>query len=183
MQKMLQSSVSMVTCSIERRQIWSNARHGITALYYSRTQCLAELSSTGKRSTSATCQQKRRKTSFQTRRAAQHDYRHPDYPRHAVASRGTSPRKSSPFAARRCGPLPKSRSNSSKPSRTRPSLRSRTCACSRRSRSATQNCAKPWSIRRQRPRCSASSAARPPRCSRSSTPSSRARPGFVGLMT
>ena len=40
-----------------------------------------------------------------------------------------------------------------------------------------------WSIRRQRPRCSASSAARPRTCSRSSTPSSRAPPGFVGLMT
>ena len=50
-------------------------------------------------------------------------------------------------------------------------------------RSATQNCARPWSIRRQRPRCSASSAVRPPTCSRSSTPSSRAPPGFVGLMT
>ena len=46
-----------------------------------------------------------------------------------------------------------------------------------------QNCARPWSIRRQRPRCSASSAARPRTCSRYSTPSSRARPGFVGLMT
>ena len=50
-------------------------------------------------------------------------------------------------------------------------------------RSATQNCARPWSIRRQRPRCSASSAARPRTCSRSSTPSSRAPRGFVGLMT
>ena len=50
-------------------------------------------------------------------------------------------------------------------------------------RSATQNCARPWSIRRQPPRCSASSAARPRTCSRSSTPSSRARHGFVGLMT
>ena len=49
-------------------------------------------------------------------------------------------------------------------------------------RSATQNCAKPWSIRRQRPRCSASSAARPRTCSRYSTPSSRAQPGSVGLM-
>ena len=50
-------------------------------------------------------------------------------------------------------------------------------------RSATQNCARPWSIRRQRPRCSASSAARPRTCSRCSTPSSRAPRGFVGLMT
>ena len=49
--------------------------------------------------------------------------------------------------------------------------------------SATRNCARPWSIRRQRPRCSASSAARRPTCSRSSTPSSRAPPGFVGSMT
>ena len=50
-------------------------------------------------------------------------------------------------------------------------------------RSATQSCARPWSIRRQRPRCSASSAARRRTCSRSSTPSSRARHGFVGSMT
>ena len=40
-----------------------------------------------------------------------------------------------------------------------------------------------WSIRRQRPRCSASSAARRRTCSRCSTPSSRAPPGFVGSMT
>ena len=46
-----------------------------------------------------------------------------------------------------------------------------------------RNCARRWSIRRQRPRCSASSAARRRTCSRSSTPSSRAPPGFVGLMT
>ena len=50
-------------------------------------------------------------------------------------------------------------------------------------RSATRNCARPWSIRRQRPRCSASSAARRRTCSRCSTPSSRARRGFVGSMT
>ena len=50
-------------------------------------------------------------------------------------------------------------------------------------RSATRNCARRWSIRRRRPRCSASSAARPRTCSRCSTPSSRARPGFVGSMT
>ena len=50
-------------------------------------------------------------------------------------------------------------------------------------RSAMRNCARPWSIRRQRPRCSASSAARRPTCSRCSTPSSRARRGFVGSMT
>ena len=56
-------------------------------------------------------------------------------------------------------------------------------ACSRNSRSATQNCARLWSIRRQRPRCSASSAARRRTCSRSSTPSSRARRGFAGSMT
>ena len=55
-------------------------------------------------------------------------------------------------------------------------------ACSRNSRSATQNCARRWSIRRQRPRCSASSAARRRTCSRCSTPSSRAPRGFVGLM-
>ena len=35
----------------------------------------------------------------------------------------------------------------------------------------------------QRLRCSASSAGRPLTCSRSSTPSSRAPPGFVGSMT
>ena len=46
-----------------------------------------------------------------------------------------------------------------------------------------QNCARPWSIRLQRPRCSASSAARRQTCSRSSMPSSKAPPGFVGLMT
>ena len=56
-------------------------------------------------------------------------------------------------------------------------------AVQRDCRSATRNCARPWSIRRQRPRCSASSAARRRTCSRSSTPSSRARRGFVGLMT
>ena len=50
-------------------------------------------------------------------------------------------------------------------------------------RSATQNCARRWSIRRRRPRCSASSAARRRTCSRCSTPSSRARRGFVGSMT
>ena len=50
-------------------------------------------------------------------------------------------------------------------------------------RSATQNCARPWSIRRQRPRCSALSAARPRMCSRCSTPSSRAPLGFAGSMT
>ena len=51
------------------------------------------------------------------------------------------------------------------------------------SRSATRNCARRWSIRRRRPRCSASSAARRRTCSRCSTPSSRARRGFAGLMT
>ena len=50
-------------------------------------------------------------------------------------------------------------------------------------RNATRNCARRWSIRRQRPRCSASSAARRRTCSRCSTPSSRARRGFVGSMT
>ncbi len=40
-----------------------------------------------------------------------------------------------------------------------------------------------WSIRRRRPRCSASSAARRRTCSRCSTPSSRAPRGFVGSMT
>ena len=45
-------------------------------------------------------------------------------------------------------------------------------------RSATRNCAKRWSIRPRRPRCSASSAARPRTCSRFSMPSSRARPGL-----
>ena len=66
---------------------------------------------------------------------------------------------------------------------TRPSSPSRMCGCLRNCRIATQNCARPWSIRRQPPRCSALSAARPQTCSRSSMPSSRARPGFVGLMT
>src|SRR5262249_363861 len=45
-----------------------------------------------------------------------------------------------------------------------------------------QNCARPWSIRRQPPRCSASSAALPQTCSRSSMPSSRARLGFAASM-
>ena len=67
--------------------------------------------------------------------------------------------------------------------RLRRSSPSRTCGCSKKSRSATQNCARRWSIRRQRPRCSASSAARRRTCSRCSTPSSRARRGFVGSMT
>ena len=49
-------------------------------------------------------------------------------------------------------------------------------------KSATQNCARRWNIRRRPPRYSASSAARPPTCSRSLTPSSRARRGFVGSM-
>ena len=53
----------------------------------------------------------------------------------------------------------------------------------RNSASAMQNCARPWSIKPQRPRYSASSAARPRTCSRFSTPSSRAPPGFVALMT
>src|SRR5262249_20497210 len=46
-----------------------------------------------------------------------------------------------------------------------------------------QNCEKPWSVRRQRQRCSASSVARRPTCSRSSTPSSKALREFVELMT
>ena len=50
-------------------------------------------------------------------------------------------------------------------------------------RSATRNCARRWSIRRQRPRCSASSAGRRPTCSRCSTRSSRARREFAGSMT
>ena len=50
-------------------------------------------------------------------------------------------------------------------------------------RSATQSCARHWSIRPQPPRCSASSAARRRTCSRSWTPSSRAPRGFVGSMT
>ena len=41
----------------------------------------------------------------------------------------------------------------------------------------------PWSIRRQRPRCSASSAARRRTCSRCSMPLSRAPHGFAGSMT
>ncbi len=79
--------------------------------------------------------------------------------------------------------LPKNKSRCWKPSPTKRSSPSRTCGCSKKSRSATQNCAKRWSIRQRRPRCSASSAARPRTCSRSSTPSSRARRGFVGSMT
>ena len=54
--------------------------------------------------------------------------------------------------------------------------------CSKNYRSATRNCTRRWSIRRQRPKCSASSAARPRTCSRSSTPSSKAPHGSVGLM-
>ena len=75
------------------------------------------------------------------------------------------------------------KSRCSKPSPTKRSSPSRTCGCSRKSRSAMRNCGRRWSIRRQRPRCSASSAARRRTCSRSSTPSSRAPPGFVGSMT
>src|SRR5215510_9576888 len=51
------------------------------------------------------------------------------------------------------------------------------------SASAMQNCARLWSIRRQRPRCLASSAARRQTCSRCSMPSSRAPLGFAALMT
>ena len=58
----------------------------------------------------------------------------------------------------------------------------RTCGCSKNCRIATPNCAKPWSIRPLLPRCSASSAVRRRTCSLSSTPSSKARRGFVGLM-
>ena len=45
-----------------------------------------------------------------------------------------------------------------------------------------QNCERPWSIRLQPPRCSASSAARPRTCSRCSTLSSRAPRGFAASM-
>ena len=55
--------------------------------------------------------------------------------------------------------------------------------CSRSSASATRNCVRRWSIRPRPPKCSASSAARPPTCGRSSTPLSRAPPEFVGSMT
>ena len=53
------------------------------------------------------------------------------------------------FAERKCVPSPKSKSRFSKPSPTKPSSPSRTCACSRRFRSATQNCARRSSIRQQ----------------------------------
>ena len=43
--------------------------------------------------------------------------------------------------------------------------------------------ARRWSIRRQRPKCSESSAGRQRTCSRSLMPSPRVRRGFVGLMT
>ena len=46
-----------------------------------------------------------------------------------------------------------------------------------------RNCARRWSTRRQQPKCSASSAARPRTCSRCSTPLSRAPRGFVESMT
>ena len=49
--------------------------------------------------------------------------------------------------------------------------------------SATQNCVRPWSIRRQPPRCSASLAARRRMCSRCLTRSSRAPRESVGSMT
>ena len=87
------------------------------------------------------------------------------------------------FAAQRSDPSPKSRSLFSNLSPIKPSSPSKTCACSKNCRSATQNCARLWNIRRQRPRCSASLAARRPTCSRSWTPSSRAPHEFVGLMT
>ena len=87
------------------------------------------------------------------------------------------------IAARKFVLFPTSKSRFSKLSPIRPSSLSRTSACSKKSRSATRNCARRWSIRRQRPRCSASSAARRRTCSRCSTPSSRAPRGFVGLMT
>ena len=49
--------------------------------------------------------------------------------------------------------------------------------------SATQNCAKRWSTRQRRPRCSASSADHPRTCSRCSTQLSRAWQRFVESMT
>ena len=86
-------------------------------------------------------------------------------------------------AALRSTHLPINKSGSAenlcRPSRDRDRERA---ACSKRSRSAMLNCGRPWSIRRRPPKCSALSAARPPTCSRSSTPSSRALPGFVGSM-
>ena len=75
------------------------------------------------------------------------------------------------------------RSRCSKPLPIRRSSPSRTCDCSKNCKSATQNCGRPWSIRRRLPKCSASSAARRRMCSRSSMPSSRAPPGFVESMT
>ena len=66
---------------------------------------------------------------------------------------------------------------------TRRSSPSRTCDCSKRSRSAMRNCARRWSIRRRRPKCSASSAARRRTCSRCLMRSLRARRGFVGSIT
>ena len=86
------------------------------------------------------------------------------------------------FAVRKSVRSQKNRLRFSKPLPIKRSSRSRTCDCSKKSKSATQNCARLWSIRRQPPRCSASSAARPRTCSRCSTPSSRAPRGFAGLM-
>ena len=67
--------------------------------------------------------------------------------------------------------------NCSKLSPTKPSSPSRMCVV-QRTRERNAELREAWSIRRQPPRCSASSAARPPTCSRCSMPSSRARAGL-----
>src|SRR5262245_9630015 len=88
-----------------------------------------------------------------------------------------------PFVAKRFVLSPTSKSHSLKRLLIRQSSQSRTSGSSKRSRSATRNCESRWSIRRQRPRCSVSSAGRRRTCSRCSTRSLRAQPGFVESMT
>ena len=86
------------------------------------------------------------------------------------------------FAAPRFVLSPTSRSHFSRLSPTQAVIAIENVRLFKEFRSATQNCARRWSIRRRQPRCSASSAARRRTCSRCSTPSSRAPRGFVGLM-
>ena len=67
-----------------------------------------------------------------------------------------------------------------KPSPTKRSSPSRMCGCSRNCRSATRNCARRWSSRPQRPRCSASSARSPTDVQPVLMPSVESAAGFVG---
>ena len=85
--------------------------------------------------------------------------------------------------ATRSGRSPTARSPCSRPSPTRRSSPSRTRGCSPSCRPRTPTSPRPWSSRRRPARSCASSAARPPTSSRSSTRSSRARCGSASART